>query len=160
MKVLCNTLVQIMQCLWITIPHNPTHRYAPQMSTCGIPQWFALPCQVYTEHFNKTGSFCQKHYLRNSIENAGWLCVAHRDADGAVLPGLFLNTDHHVEERLYWCRRRLRTKRNSYFMMTSSNVKISRVTDPLFGQFNGHRWISRTKASDAELWRFLWSVPE
>ena len=24
----------------------------------------------------------------------------------------------------------------------------------------GHRWISRTKASDAELWCFLWSVPE
>ena len=45
-------------------------------------------------------------------------------------------------------------------MMTSSNGNIFRVTDPLFGQFTGHRWIPRTKASDAELWYFLWSAPE
>ena len=30
---------------------------------------------------------------------------------------------------------------------------------PLRGEFTGHRWIPRTKASDAELWCFLWSVP-
>ena len=40
-------------------------------------------------------------------------------------------------------------------MMTSSNWNIFRVTDPLCGEFTGHRWIPRTKASDAELWRFL-----
>ena len=28
------------------------------------------------------------------------------------------------------------------------------------GEFTGHRWIPRTKASDAELWCFLWSAPE
>ena len=28
------------------------------------------------------------------------------------------------------------------------------------GVFAGHRWIPRTKASDAELWCFLWSAPE
>ena len=27
-------------------------------------------------------------------------------------------------------------------------------------KFTGHRWIPHTKASDAELWCFLWSVPE
>ena len=27
-------------------------------------------------------------------------------------------------------------------------------------EFTGHRWIPRTKASDAMLWCFLWSVPE
>ena len=31
---------------------------------------------------------------------------------------------------------------------------------PLCGEFTGHRWIPRTKASDAELWCFLWSAPE
>ena len=36
---------------------------------------------------------------------------------------------------------------------------IFRVTGPLCGKFTGHRWIPRTKASDAELWCFLWSVP-
>ena len=31
---------------------------------------------------------------------------------------------------------------------------------PLWGEFTGHRWIPLTKASDAELWRFLWSALE
>ena len=38
--------------------------------------------------------------------------------------------------------------------------KIFRVTGPLCGEFTSHRWIARTKASDAELWCFLWSAPE
>ena len=45
-------------------------------------------------------------------------------------------------------------------MMTSSNGNILRVTGPLCGKFTGHRWIPHTKASDAELWCFLWSTPE
>ena len=47
-----------------------------------------------------------------------------------------------------------------WHMMTSSNGNIFRVTGPLCGEFTGHRWIPRTKASDAELWYFLWSAPE
>ena len=42
--------------------------------------------------------------------------------------------------------------------MTSSN-RIFRVTGSLCGEFTGHRWIPLTKASDAELWCFLWSAP-
>ena len=41
-------------------------------------------------------------------------------------------------------------------MMTSSNGNIFRVTGHLYGEFTGPRWIPRTKASDAELWCFLW----
>ena len=37
--------------------------------------------------------------------------------------------------------------------------KLFRVTGPLCGEFTGHRWIPFTKASDAELWCFLWSAP-
>ena len=48
----------------------------------------------------------------------------------------------------------------NYLMMTSSNGNIFRVTGPLCGEFTGLRWIPRTKASDAELWCFLWSTPE
>ena len=44
--------------------------------------------------------------------------------------------------------------------MTSSNGNIFRVTGPLCGEFTGDRWIPLTKASDAELRCFLWSVPE
>ena len=38
--------------------------------------------------------------------------------------------------------------------------KHFRVAGPLCGEFTGHRWIPLTKASDAELWRFLWYAPE
>ena len=31
---------------------------------------------------------------------------------------------------------------------------------PLCGEFTGHRWIPFRKASDTELWCFLWSTPE
>ena len=45
-------------------------------------------------------------------------------------------------------------------MMSSSNGTIFRVTGLLCGEFTGPRLIPRTKASDAELWCFLWSVLE
>ena len=45
-------------------------------------------------------------------------------------------------------------------MMTSSSGNIFRVTGLLCGEFTGPRWIPRTKASDADLWCFLWSAPE
>ena len=45
-------------------------------------------------------------------------------------------------------------------MITSSKGSIFSVTGLLCGEFTGHRWIPRTKASDAELWCFLWSAPE
>ena len=46
------------------------------------------------------------------------------------------------------------------FMMTSSNGNIFHVTGPLWGEFTCHQWIPLTKASDAELWCFLWFAPE
>ena len=45
-------------------------------------------------------------------------------------------------------------------MMTSSNGNIFRVTGLLCGEFTSRRLIPHTKASDAELWCFLWSAPE
>ena len=47
-----------------------------------------------------------------------------------------------------------------YYMMTSANGNIFRVTGHLCGEYTGPRWMPRTKASDAELWCFLWSAPE
>ena len=47
-----------------------------------------------------------------------------------------------------------------HYMMTSSNGNIFRVTGHLCGEFTGSRWIPRTKASEAELWYFLWSASE
>ena len=48
---------------------------------------------------------------------------------------------------------------SSCLMMPSSNGNVFRVTDPLCREFTGHRWIPRTKVSDAELWWFLWYAP-
>ena len=42
--------------------------------------------------------------------------------------------------------------------MMSSNGNIFRVTGHLCGAFTGNRWIPLTKASDAELWCFLWWI--
>ena len=47
-----------------------------------------------------------------------------------------------------------------YFMMTSSNGNIFRVTGFLCGEFTGHRWIPPTEANDAVLRCFLCSAPE
>ena len=47
-----------------------------------------------------------------------------------------------------------------FITMTSSNGNIFRVTGHLGGEFTGPRWIPHTKASDAELWCFLWSASE
>ena len=57
----------------------------------------------------------------------------------------------------YWC---MYVSLGYDNMMTSSNGNIFRVTGHLCGKFTGPRWISRTKASDAELWCFLWLTPE
>ena len=46
------------------------------------------------------------------------------------------------------------------FMMTSSTGNIFRVTGPLWGKSTGHQWIPHIKASDAELWCFLWCAPK
>ena len=43
----------------------------------------------------------------------------------------------------------------TYYMTTPSNRSIFRVTGHLCGEFTGHRWIPRTKASDAEFWCFF-----
>ena len=45
-------------------------------------------------------------------------------------------------------------------LMTPSNGNIFRVTGLLYEEFTGDRWIPLTKASDAELWCFIWSGPE
>ena len=45
-------------------------------------------------------------------------------------------------------------------MMTSSNGNIFRVTGHLCRELTSHRWIPCKKARDAELWCFLWSVPQ
>ena len=59
------------------------------------------------------------------------------------------------------CWRQLFTpfwEENYVLMMTSSYGNIFCITGPLCTEFTGHWWIPITKASNMELWWFLWSV--
>ena len=49
-------------------------------------------------------------------------------------------------------------RHNSWKLINSSNGNIFRIAGHLCGEFTGPRWIPHTKASDAELWCFLWSA--
>ena len=62
--------------------------------------------------------------------------------------------------RLSNAYRRLWAVSSLVIMMTSSNGSIFCVTGHLCGEFTSHRWITSTKAIDAELLYFLWSAPE
>ena len=70
-----------------------------------------------------------------------------------------INNNSMSRKHKYHIHRLMQQRRNpkctgvtSLFTMTSSNGNIFRVTGPLCGEFTGHRWIPRKKASDAELW--------
>ena len=52
-------------------------------------------------------------------------------------------------------KRLLQDPVNDRSMMTSSKGNIFCVTGHLCGELTDHRWIPRTKASNAELWCFL-----
>ena len=45
-------------------------------------------------------------------------------------------------------------------MMTSSNGNIFCITGLLWGESTSYWWVPLTKASDMELWCFLWSEPD
>ena len=95
--------------------------------------------------FSKNHSFTSK----DRVPSAGiieWRLCKSRDISCG---GIRLN--HKKRQISFPC---------DFSMMTSSNGNIFRVTGHLCGEFTGHRWIPRTKASDAELWCFLWSTPE
>ena len=74
-----------------------------------------------------------------------------------VLPKIFRKYQACVSRYIY---KRLLCFIYFGYMMTSLNGNIFRVSGPLWGELTGDRWIPLTKASDAELWCFLWSAPE
>ena len=101
----------------------------------------------FNENFTKNKIACIEEIVK-------WKCRLQTD-------------DHFVQPSCQNVSRPTETMWPSYmtisfirFMMTPSNGNIFRVTGRLWGEFTGHRWSSLTKASDAELWCFLWSAPE
>ena len=115
-------------------------------------------------------------YLRRLKDPPTWLKVTTTLEDPNPHPLITIGLNHIISFILpvsiyIWVQlfeTRLRSKLIAFtqccschsLMMTSSNGNIFHVTGLLCWEFTGHQWIPRTKASDAELWCFLWSVPE
>ena len=76
-----------------------------------------------------------------------WFCIIHGYLDGLIL-------------RILFCWSAFKQLHRGHTIMTSSNGNIFHVTGHLCGEFTGHWWIPSTKASDVELWCFLWSASE
>ena len=101
--------------------------------------------------------------LRNFIQMKTWL-------EGLVVPFIYKhfgqyaknNSDNKLQaiKSVDYMECSVHWHGNVVIMIASSNGIIFRVTGHLCGEFTGHRWIPRTKASDAELWCFLWSASE
>ena len=54
---------------------------------------------------------------------------------------------------------RWQTKFDNFSTPHEYVINIFLITGPLCGEFTDHQWIRLTKASDTELWCFLWSAP-
>ena len=73
---------------------------------------------------------------------------------------LFINDYNLKEMHLNGIRKAREVLTQGNRMMTSSNENIFCVTDLLWGESACQRWIPLKKASNAELWYFLWCVLE
>ena len=114
---------------------------------------------------------CADKYPRKSAQLERWPWAGEGFRQSMVKNREYRNTTKHKNPRsvhiihMYqWdtaCYRDVTVNSRDWFdMMTSSNGNIFRVTGHLYGEFTGRRWIPHTKASDAELWCFLWSASD
>ena len=71
----------------------------------------------------------------------------HEDA----LVGVIQIDKIHIQ---WWYKQQMQSQSNDIMMM-SWNGNIFCITGPLCGELIGHRWIPRTKASEAKLWCFF-----
>ena len=121
-------------------------RYLLDVDPRVVAIWDTLHHSTY-EHGSRVVAFCHgyvpidcipliQHYLR--------VCQCQQNNNGEYVSRITISNHNNADT-----------------MVTSSNGNLfRRVTGPLCAEFTGHRWIPLTKASDAELWCFLWSAPE
>ena len=118
-----------------------------------------------TRRQSKITRFIQWYFINISLNgNTNRNILSNKLFPVIFCPWVFVNCWHHGMNRHNWSFLAQDNLYISYtfyrYMMTSSNRNIFRVPGHLCGEFTGHRWIPRTKASDAELWCFLWSASE
>ena len=115
-----------------------------------------IPIEMFT--YSRAGSMKgapmeSKTHVTNATKKQSWeFCFRHRISN--------MICEKIIIRRYQWC---YVLSSNVWFYarrMTSSKGNIFRVTGPLCRVLPGHRRIPLTKASDAELWCFLWSTPE
>ena len=99
-----------------------------------------------------------------NIIQSGQLIAGYRYIGAGYTHETYTHTTHSAEQEVSVCHQKTECSLihicSWQGMMTSSKGFIFRVTGPLCGEFAGHRWIPLTKASDTELWCFIWSAPE
>ena len=117
------------------------------------------------------GMIAIMQYYGNTLCHICTLMAAYNHVPQCMLLMLKLVTLKHCQTSLflckYWiihsndvCRARGGMGFMAFYMMTSSNGNIFRITGPLWGEFTDDWWIPHTKASDTESWCFLWSASE
>ena len=123
------------------------------MDTCSLSQCWASRCPshwpTYAQHLH---SQSDPRWDGDQSNTGGYKCAVNvcTGAIVAVLSSL-------ASSSYSWWRHQMET---NFALLTSSNGNKFRVTGPLRGESTGHRWFPLTKASDEELWCFLWCAPE
>ena len=150
-----STLVQVMAWCCQATSHYQSQCWPRSMSLNGVtrPQWvniviYASFCE--TSKLSKRqgrdlkhGNLNKKAILQITLSNWKKSFIFQLKSHCNVFIGVQLTISQH------WF---------SSHMMRSSNENIFRITGPLCREFTGHRWFPLTKASNTELWCFLWSA--
>ena len=145
-----------MQSLWYSISwlrdftrfYEISYRLGPVTSSWDVPHCRHFITRIdFQRSFDSVIRMCDSRYWVTTLEIwRNWLPLRSGEKIPTRMPAWvgYYSNDLCNQLMIY------------HFMMTSSNGNIFRVTGHLCGEFTGLRWIPRTKASDAELWYFLW----
>ena len=125
-------------------PHQTVHFLS------GFVLWYTNPQNSILKSYRHTWIFANKQDHKTYVYSS----LLHRMITSQN--GIVWDPKHRIQS----CTFNPQCYILQLHMMPSSNGNIFRGTGPLCGEFTGHRWIPLTKASDAELWCFLWCAPE
>ena len=120
------------------------HSSACSVYTSGTQIWSSL-CLQMSQHLAVLGHHQAKWWLKKLPMFVWWLNYIIQNVQQDLTKS---RVTAGVNVLWSWWRHQMET------------FNIFRVNGPLCGEFTGHRWIPLTRASDAELWCFLWSAPE
>ena len=162
------------KCIWKCPLQNGGHFVLTWMcwiTVCSISIWLNRKCRHFDEIFI-TG--CTESCQNDNFRCSQWWKFRQNDDISGSRIAMGRNTISYWGRDWFGFKFRINLdpvdknpalmQMMAYFsielMMTSLIGNIFRVTGHLCGEFTGPRWIPCTKASDAELWCFVWSASE